>query len=257
MLNKAKSIQGFKLSGTDGEVGNVKEFIFDDNYWAIRYLVVSTGGWLSGRQVLISPFFIQGINYDVDLIHVDLTRSEIENSPRFEDDMTVSPNYEEEYYNYYGSPVYWDGPQMWGSSSDIVHDREKWETIPREENVWSPKLNNTKDVRGHFIQATDNEVGHVDDFIFDDENWAIRYLIIDTKNWLPGKKVLISPEWIDKISWEDSKVYVQLTRDAIRRAPEYDDDIDMITREYESKLYRYYEKQGYWAEEKVGKDYSR
>jgi hypothetical protein len=69
-------------------------------------------------------------------------------------------------------------------------------------------LRSTKAVTGYHIEALDGELGHVDGFIVDDESWAIRYMEVATRNWWPGKKVLVSPAWIDRMSWEDSKVYV-------------------------------------------------
>ena len=257
MIIKAKTIQGYKLKGIDGEVGKVKEFFFDDTYWTIRYLVADTGRWLSTRKVLISPYFLQKIDYVSELVNVDLTKSQIENSPPLENDKPVSRQYEESYYEYYESPVYWRGSNMWGSSSFIERDREKWESdIVMDENTWETSLRSTMDVSGYNIQASDDEIGHVDDFFIDDETWAIRYLIIDTKRWLPGKKVLISPQWIDKISWMESKVFVNMLRDTIKNAPEYMEE-EVLNREYESNLYRYYGRQGYWMDEPATREYHR
>ena len=117
-----------------------------------------------------------------------------------------------------------------------------------EKDSWNPHLRSTKDVSGHHIEAKDGEIGRVEGFIIDDENWAIRYLVIDTKNWWGGKKVLISPQWIDRISWEDLKVFVSLTRERIKQSPEYKDDF-LLTRDYEDELHQHYKQKGYWMEE--------
>lgn len=255
MLTNAKTFRDYKLNGIEGEVGSIKEFFFDDKFWTVRYLIVNTGGWLKRKQVLISPYFLLNVDHKLELININLKKIEIENSPSADSDKPVSRQFEEEYYDYYGAPVYWGGPSMWGSFPSIIHDREKWKTIEKQEDSWDPDLRSTKDVSGHSIQATDGELGHVDDFIIDDETWAIRYLVIDTKNWLPGKKVLISPQWINRISWEDSKVFVNLSRETIREAPEYDED-EGITRDYESKLFHHYNLQEYWSEQAVSHEYS-
>ena len=75
-----------------------------------------------------------------------------------------------------------------------------------------------KAVTGYHIEATDGEIGHVDGFVVDDEAWAIRYIEVATRNWWPGKKVLVSPAWIERVSWPDSKVYAGLSREAIKSA---------------------------------------
>ena len=88
----------------------------------------------------------------------------------------------------------------------------------------------------------DGEIGHVEDFIIDDETWAIRYLIVDTHNWWPGKKVLVSPQWIERVSWGERKVFVNLSREAIKQSPEYTDE-SLLTRDYEIGLHRHYNRQ--------------
>lgn len=101
---------------------------------------------------------------------------------------------------------------------------------------------------GYHIQTTDGEIGHVEDFVVDDQSWAIRYLIVDTRNWWPGKKVLISPEWIDRVSWGESKVIVNVPSEVIKQAPEFSKDQE-ITRDYEAELHRHYQREGYWNRE--------
>ena len=154
------------------------------------------------RQVLISPYALVAVNKEEQHIVINLTKKQIENSPSLNSDKPVSRQFEEAYYGYYGWPMYWDGPNMWGTYPYIVRDPEKWrESIRAEKASWDPHLRSTQDVSGHDIQAEDGEIGHVEDFIIDDETWAIRYLIIDTRNWWPGKKVLVSPQWIERVSW--------------------------------------------------------
>jgi hypothetical protein len=152
--------------------------------------------------------------------------------------------------------MYWGGPYMWGSYPYIVRDREKWGKSTQVKKAWDPHLRSTDDVSGHNIQAADGEIGHVEDFIVDDETWAIRYLIIDTRNWWPGKKVLISPKWIERVSWSESKVFVNLLRETIKQSPEYTEE-SPLTRDYETKLHRHYNRQEYWDDEPAAKEHFR
>ena len=115
MLNKAKTLKGYKLNSLDGEIGRVDEFYFDDRHWAIRYLVADTGNWLTGRQVLISPYVLNGMNKEEQHFSVGLTKKQIEDSPSLDSDKPVSRQFEQAYVGFYGMPIYWGGPNMWGS----------------------------------------------------------------------------------------------------------------------------------------------
>ena len=244
MLRRTKELNDHKLGARDGEIGKVKEFYFDDQSWTIRYLVADTGGWLSGRLVLISPYALHPGNEADRVIPVDLTKTQIEESPSLGTDRPVSRRYEWDYYSYYGWPGGWGGPYTWGAYPTRRPD--EWSEAAGATDGEDPHLRSTKDVTGRNIQAQDGEIGHIEDFVIDDEAWAIRYLIVDTQNWWPGKKVLISTRWIERISWEESKVFVNLTREAVSQAPEYIEGTS-ITRDHETKLHRHYNREGYWA----------
>jgi uncharacterized protein YrrD len=254
MLNKTNTLKGYKLHSLDGEIGKVKEFFFDDHHWTIRYLVADTGDWLTGRLVLISPYALVGVDKEEQFITVDLTKKQIEDSPTMSSDLPVSRQSEETYFGYYGYPVYWRGSFPWGPYRNILHDREKLKTANTGGKVQDSHLRSTQEVCGYHIHASDGEIGHIDDFIFDDEAWTIRYLIIDTRNWLPGKKVLISPKWIERISWDSSKVFVNLTRESVKQSPTYSEE-SLPTRDDETKLHRHYNRQGYWVDEPDAKEH--
>lgn len=247
MLYRAKTLENYKLKGKDGEIGKAKEFYFDDSYWAIRYLVADTGNWLVGRQVLISPYSLVGISDDEENIVVSLTEKQIEECPLLDSDKPVSRQFEESYFDYFKLPAYWNGRYMWGAWPYIMREEQVRLEDKEELKSWDPNLRSTKSVTDYHIEATDGEIGHVEDFIIDDETWAIRYLVIDTKNWWGGKKVLISPQWIDRISWDESKVFINLSKERIKQSPEYSEDI-LITRDYEDQLHKHYNQKGYWAE---------
>jgi uncharacterized protein YrrD len=256
MLYKVKTLRGYKLHSRDGDIGKVDEFYFDDRHWTIRYLGADTGNWLTGRQVLISPYALIAVNKEEQYVVVDLTKKQIEDSPPLDSDKPVSRQYEESYYRYYGWPMYWGGPNMWGPYPNIVRDREKWRESIQGKKAWDPHLRSTHDVSGYHIQAADGEIGHVEDFVIDDETWAIRYLIIETHNWWAGKKVLVSPKWIERVSWNDLKVLVDLSRESIKRSPEYTEE-SLLTRDYEIGLHRHYNRQGYWVDDLAAKEHSR
>jgi hypothetical protein len=236
------------LDSLNGEFGKVKDLYFDDRFWTTRYLVADTGKWLSGRQVLLSPYSLGAVDREERKIAISLTREQIEASPSLDSEKPVSRQFEEDYYRYYGWPNYWNGGYGWGSGPYIERDRNRWADSTREENSWDPHLRSAHDVVGHHIEATDGAVGHVEDFIIDEETWAIRYLVATTRNWWPGRKILISPKWIERVSWNESKVYVNITRESVKQAPEYVSG-SLPSRDFEESLHHHYARRGYWIDE--------
>ncbi|MGD0815255.1 MAG: PRC-barrel domain-containing protein [Verrucomicrobiota bacterium] len=254
MLKTVKTLKGFKLDCLDGEIGRVKEFYFDDRHWTIRYLVADTENWLPDRQVLISPYAMVIFNNDgVDRkIEIYLTKRQIEDSPFLDSDKPVSRQFENAFLGYYEFPAYWGGPCQWGFYSHLEHDREKWKASGQIKKPL-PKghhLRSTDALTGFHLQALNGEIGHVEDFVIDDETWAIRYLIVNTHNLWPGRKILFSPQWIENVAWVESKVFVNLSREAIKRSPEYTEEF-LLTRDYETELHRHYHRKGYWVDELV------
>jgi hypothetical protein len=256
MLSNAKTLKGYRLNSLNGEIGKVKEFYFDDRHWTIRYLVADTGNWLTGRQVLISPYALVAVRTEEQHITIDLTKKQIENSPSLNADKPVSRQFEESYSGYYGYPMYWSGLNLWGLYPYVVRDPAQWKHPTPGEKKWDAHLRSTHAVAGYHIQAADGEIGHIEDFVIDDETWAIRYLIIATLNWWPGKQVLVSPQWIERVSWEESKVFVNLSRETIKQSPAYEWS-SPITRGYETRLHQHYEREGYWAEDEHLREIAR
>lgn len=248
MLIKAKALKGYSLKSLDGDVGAANEFFFDDRFWTIRYLVADSESWLSGKKVLISPYSLNSVNNSDEKVSIQLTRKQIEDSPSIDTDEPVSRQFESVYNGYYGYPDYWGGQYMWGGYPYLIRDRSKWGSFTSKEMEWDRHLRSTHEVTGYHLLALDGEIGHVDDFIIDDETWAIRYLVAATKNWWPGKKVLISPKWIENVSWEEREVTIGLSRETIKAAPEYSDE-SLLTRDYETGMYGHYNREGYWVHE--------
>jgi hypothetical protein len=249
-----KHLKDFTIQATDGELGTVEDIYFDDETWAIRYLIADTGGWLGGRQVLISPISVVQTDWEAKRLDVALTKHQVEHSPNIDTHQPVSRQHEASYVGYYGYPYYWGGPYLWGEAAypkalatpPAVSKKAMAERIQREST--DSHLRSAEAVTGYNIEASDGEIGHVDGFIVDDEAWAIRYIEVATRNWWPGKKVLVSPAWIERVSWTDSKVYVGLTRVVIRDGPEYIES-KPITREYEHRLHSHYGRPPYWLRE--------
>jgi len=226
MLRSFKQFLGDKLGATDGDIGHVKDFYFDEQHWAVRYLVADTGSWIPVRLVLISPYALGGLGPGGKVLRVNLTRKQIENSPSIEAHKPLSRQYEEEYSRFYGWPYYWHGDALWGMSGFPILS-EKPAPFPGEpaaENgakreaadagLWS-----AQSVIGYQIQTGDEIVGQVIDFMVDDKSWAIGYLVVNTGHRLSGNRVLVSPDQIDRISWDESKVFVNVTQGNILQTP--------------------------------------
>ena len=229
MLRSVKQLIGDKLGASDGEIGHVKDFYFDDHNWAVRYLVADTGSWLPGRQVLISPHSLGRLDQAGKVLLVNLTRKQIQDSPSIESHKPVSRQYEEEYYRYYGWPYYWQGDALWGMSgfpilelpAEPVASEPTIESSPQPERA-DAHLLSAQSVKGYHLQASDGMIGHVCDFMMDAESWAIRRLVIKTGHRLSGKEVLISTSQVDRISYEESTVFVSLTRESVEQSSEHD-----------------------------------
>jgi len=249
MLRHERKLIGYRLGALDGEFGKVTDLYFDDLTWTVRYLVADTGNWLRVVEVLISPFAVKSIDDHEKRIEVSLTKQQIEQSPPVDTDQPVSRQYELKYNQYFGWPMYWYGPSLWGPGPFPVLQEppEACQSQGDGEPSGNPHLQSSDEVLGYRIRAHDHEIGHVEDFLFDDENWAIRYLVVDTRTWWPGKKVPVSPQWIENVSWHEAAIHVELLSGTIKTAPEYNPS-QPVTREYEASLYDHYDKDPYWIE---------
>ena len=223
MLLNLKNICGQKLSASDGDIGKIKDFYFDDKTWAVRYLVADTSGWFTGSKVLLSPYSFGRFDADAKVLSVRLTKQQIENSPSIEEHRPVSRQFEENYNRYYGWPAYWQGDEVWGSAEYPVMTTSTSVGIPvtYEYVQWDDiHLRSAKAVHGHHIEAIDGPIGTVSGFMVDDKTWTIRELVVETGHWYAGKEIRICPSKIDRISDTESKVYVSLTIADIKRTAE-------------------------------------
>jgi hypothetical protein len=237
MLRNIGEILNYHLFARDGEIGKCKDFLFDDDQWTIRYMVADTRKWLPGRKVLISPLSLGSPQWAEALLPVDLDKNEIKESPPLDEDAPVSRQYERQWFDYYRFPYYWPQDSLWG----INHYLNAKKKIKKEkiEDPVESHLRSVREVTGYAILAIDGKIGHVEDFIVDDTTWTIRYLVIDTRDWLPGRKVLISPLWVDSIYWPGKKINVTKNKETIEKSPEYHPN-QPVNLAYETRLYDYY-----------------
>ena len=246
MLRSAMSLKGFAIGAKDGDLGEAKDFIFDDKAWTVRYIVADTQRWLPGRKVLISPIIVDQADWQGKRLPVLLTKEQVKNSPDIRMDHRLSALDEIRYYDYYGLPYYWVGDQVWGSMnapSDLMREGVDREVALTHE-INESHLRSMKEVSGYAIQAVDGEIGHVDDFIIDDEPWVIRYMVVDTRNFWPGKRIIVAPPWISSVDWQNSNVVVNLSRQAIKTGPPFEPD--NLDRAYETQLHTHYRQKRYW-----------
>lgn len=230
MLYNMKNIMDSSIHAIDGEIGKADDFYFDDRSWGIRYMIVDTGTWLTERKVLLSPVVINRTDNENNVIYTKLTKNQILNSPDIDTNRPVSEQHENSDIIF---PLYGMVPVGY----PVFESKNR----PKEMAPDDPHLRSADEVIGYNISALDGEIGHVEDMIIETNDWAIHFWVVKTKNWLPGKKVLISPHWVNAISWEDKKVYFDMTVESIKNSPEFD-STQPLHIEYEGELNNYYGK---------------
>ncbi len=245
MLHRADTLRGFHLDARDGDIGYVDDFLFHDEQWNVRYAVADTSRWLPGRKVLLIPEVLQSVSAEERTMSVDLTRDQVKESPDIDTDKPVSRQKEIDLFEYYGWSPYWGGghggftrPVM----PDVSADKQE---LSGAESPGDPHLRSMRAVERYSIEASDGSIGHVEDFILDDVTWVVRYLIVDTRKWLPGRKVVVPPSDVVHINWQGRLVAVGLSGEQLKSAPVYGAN-EPIDREYESRLYQYLGRPGYW-----------
>jgi hypothetical protein len=234
----------------------VKDLYFDDEAWAIRYLVVETGSWLFSREVLISPIAAGKPDWAGKHLPVALSREQVKLSPDIDTDKPITRQHESDYLDHYNYPYYWGGMGLWGgggypamllpgydgygspTASRAQADAVQARTEARQRDQ-DPHLRSCSAVVGYHIEASDGEIGHVQSMLVDEDSWAIRYLVVSTSNWWSGHDVLLAPQWIQQVRWADRTVKVELTREALKQAPSYD-PAAQFTRDMEIAVYEHF-----------------
>ena len=252
MLWKASAINDYAIVASDGRIGTVIDLLFDDASWLVRWMVVDTGNWLSGRKVLLPPSVLGHPDLKRRAFSVRLTMNQVKDSPDIDTDRPVSRQMETKIYDYYGWSPYWGtGFYMGGYGfmggmggamaatppiGAMQHEKENSDTRRNDDD---PHLRSIEAVTGYNIRATDGEIGHVEDFLVEDADWSIHYLIVDTKNWWPAKKVLISPRSARKIEWAHKLVNINVDRQTVKDSPAYDASTT-VDCAYEKQFQSYY-----------------
>lgn len=236
MLRHKSQVNGYAIHANDGIIGTVSDFLFDDDTWLVRWLVIDTGNWLPGHKVLLPPSALAAANHTDRQFSVKLTKQQVKECPGIKSDQPVSRQSEVDIYNYYGWTPYWGTGSylgMVGYGGGVVGTaagtRPSLKLMQREKGIDDAQrrkddlaLRSADEVIGYHIHASDGEIGHVEDILVEDDDWSIHYLIVDTKNWWPGKKVLISPLSVRKIEWTDRQVRLGADRQKIKDSPAYD-----------------------------------
>jgi hypothetical protein len=263
MLHTLKDLESFAIHATDGDLGLVNDFYFDDKQWVVRYLVVETGSWSESKKVLLSPISIKHLNREDKTLTVFISMDQVKHSPTIDTEKPVSLQFEVDYLGYYGYPFYWGGTSLWGGypipqmiapgfsieTSDDEHGIDLQDIFADVDAMryrdQDHHLRSSNVVIGYHIEAADGEIGHLQGMLIDTETFAIRYLIINTSNWWLGHLVLVSPQWINDVSWVNSKICVDLTQQQVKGAPHFDPAIT-FNRENDEAIHRHYGRTGYW-----------
>jgi uncharacterized protein YrrD len=269
VLHRMKDLEGYTIGATDGVIGHVKDFYFDDEAWVIRYLVVETGDWLSHRHVLISPIAINQPNWSEKIFPAAISQEQVRNSPSIDTAKPVYRQHERTYLDYYGYPYYWGGSGFWGNSvnpgmmgwdagsgatasASHTADANKMpidaDPKPVSRRQADPHLRSGNEIFKYNLHAVDGDIGHVEGLLVDEKAWAIRYIVVNTGNWWSGHRVIVAPQWIEGLNWEEKTVSISLTRDAVRSSPPYAPGAQM-GRDEESRIFHHYGKPGYWGRE--------
>jgi uncharacterized protein YrrD len=250
MLHQGLAFKGFSIEATDGKIGTVSDFLFDDTTWKLRWLVVDTGNWLNDRKVLLHPSAIDKPDGPAQALLVNLTRDQVEKSPAIATDEPVSQQMEYRLYGYYGVDPLWGGAYYGGNAiakpmaapnfagADLA-SAEAGGTLHDGHGPGDRHLRSLAEVTGYNIHATDGEMGHLENFLIDDQGWDIRYLVADTRNWWFGRHVLLSPAAVRSIEWDLHRVNLNLTCYKIKGSPVWD-ATGLLDRAYEQVLQAYY-----------------
>jgi hypothetical protein len=249
MLRNASAIHGCAIQASDGTIGTVSDILFDQGNWLVRWLVVDTGDWLPGRKVLLPASVLGHINLQKQEFAVRLTMAQVKDSPDINTDKPVSRQMESYVYDYYGWSPYWGtdfalsaygGMGVGLTQTPFLDEKTHEEELDRAlRHDGNPHLRSIEAVTGYHIHASDGEIGHIEDFLVQEDDWSIHYLVVDTKNWWPGQKVLISPRSVEEIDWSAELVSLSVDRQRVKDSPIYETST-LVDRTFEQNFHNYY-----------------
>jgi len=233
MMQVISPLKGFSIAATDGDIGAVVDFLFDDSTWNVRWLVVECGTWLKGHKVLIHPSAISSIDFEEELFEVKLTKAQVEGSPDPFEDLPVSRQMQARLYDHYGFDPNWGSPSFVAASGAMASplmatpyfgfaSAEAPTGVEEADVSDDPHLRSFVEIVGYGIHAKDGEIGHLENFMLDTTSWTVRYLIVDTSHWWFGKRVLLATFAATEIDWSDRRIQVSATREQVKTSPIWD-----------------------------------
>ncbi|MBT1451767.1 PRC-barrel domain containing protein [Glaciecola sp. XM2] len=226
----------YDIDATDGDIGYLKDVLFDDQQWIVRYIIIDTKRWMPlSQKVLISPIAVRGFDIQDETLSLSLTKQHILDSPPIEAHKPVSEQFEKAYFDFFGYGYYWNGLGAWGDfdTPTSLIERSVDDTISDSDNSQQPSdpiidrhLRSINELRHYSVVETDGMKGRVHDFILDTDTWTIKYFVIGIRNWLPGGHIaLLPPEYLASVSWKDQAVFCELNVAQVKQLPEYDEDM--------------------------------
>lgn len=253
MLIAGSALKGYAIEADDGRIGTVDTLLFDDTTWKIRWLAIDTGGWLTGRTVLVHPSAIRASDHRRRHLSVSLTKAQVEASPDIASDQPVTMKMQTHIYSYYNWDPYW-GPDFYGADASGLGMTGGYalrgaqgmdaDTLQRGLDDGDPHLRSMASVQGYHIRATDGTIGHLENVLVEDETWAIRYLIVDTRDWWPGAHVLISPFAVAAVDWSERSIRLDISQAQVKASPPWD-PLKLLDHMDERRLHEHYGWPGY------------
>ncbi len=248
MLIALSQMVGSVVQGTDQRLGTLSNIVFDGQHWVVRYVVIDTSNWFPGHEIPLRPTELNDLQWGEHRVSAQLSKSQAELGPRTKFPDPMARQMQRELSQYYQLPIYWSVDPIYAAavpelhvSADQSSEIEKMQLDVRSGN----------EIHSYDIHATDGLFGTVHDLIVDDEFWVVRYVVVDTGHWLPGRKVIFATSWIDRISWTERALYVDLTKAQVESSPHYDPH-QIVNRTYEENLYDYHGRQAYWKPPSAG-----
>jgi len=228
MLQSVKELCRFRVQATDGKVGKAEDFYIEDGSWSVRYLLVNTGRFLLSNRVLVPPVYFGLADPKSRVLPVSLTKDQVLHCATSETEEPVSRRNERLVVSHYGGALYRRGGGPVGavhgtvSSLALALAEADESTSPSAALDSGPALRSTQEVIGYQIEALDGPLGVAEDFLLDDDGWVIRYLLVNTKSWKPGRQVLIPPSWVQTVSWAESRIHVTVRREKLKAGQRFD-----------------------------------
>jgi uncharacterized protein YrrD len=209
MLHTLKELVGFTVLATDGEIGTVRDFLFDDVSWMISYVVVDVGNWFNRQYVVLAISAVEQPDRTKKIFHVRLTKEQVRDSPDTDTEKPVSRQQEIAMEEYFGKLAVWVQNVL--AQEDPIPTGRKYPVHTQED----PHLRSAWHLIGYKVWATDGEIGRLEGLIKDEASWHIGYLDVEAGEWFPDHSMLIPTSWIKSVSWDDCRVNLQHTREGI------------------------------------------